>query len=95
MAALRQKQVTCPKCNTVSALDSPKLNLQEVFPVNFYLLGLIYYYSRPSDHSTYDFTPSGFRLQNSTPTVKYEGEIAEFETTARGKFDNHFNSVLI
>lgn len=86
--ASRQKQVTCPKCSAVSTLEKSDLKLQELFPVNFYILGLIYY-SRPApgDHVMYDFKPSGFRF-STTPKVQILEDMEEmggFEFVKQGK----------
>lgn len=65
------------------------MRLQEMFPVNFYVLGLIHY-SRPavSDHM-YDFKPAGYRwLMNPQRAAPVEEliEIGGFETVKHGKW---------
>lgn len=88
-SAVRQKLITCPKCATIHSLDKPEMRLQEMFPVNFYVVGLIHY-SKPAvgDH-LYDFKPAGYRWLMNPPRALPREELIEiggFETENHGKW---------
>lgn len=79
--ASRQRQVTCPTCSESVPIDNKEVQLQEMFPVNFYVLGLIYY-SRPTvGDNMSSFRPIGFRKQN----VAQVEAVRAFEVASQGE----------
>lgn len=60
---LRSDALYCPECKEIFAVDS-NTNLQEEFPVNFYLLGMMYY-AKPNSavDPKYCFRPAGSSLR--------------------------------
>lgn len=78
---LCNNQANCPECEEAFNIENEK-SLQQVFPVNFYVLGLIYY-AKPNMVSTMntDSKPAGFRL-TLRPKGAHSLDFPEFLSTS-------------
>lgn len=64
-----KREIMCAECNEISVAEANETKkLQEIFPINFYLVGLIYY-SNPklNETSKINLKPTGARYKNRLP----------------------------